>query len=98
MDCIAVFHERQRHRKPTPSMRDTLVQLRAAISKSIAEGQFGLPPAGKSFLEVPPADGQVEVVSTNIDLIAVADDVAFGVQPQHHRGFPPTMADRFDFD
>lgn len=51
----------------------------------------------EAFVEVPSANGDVSIVSADLDLFAIADRAAFGVDPQDHGRFAAAVADGFDF-
>lgn len=51
----------------------------------------------EAFVEVPSANGNVSIVSADLDLFAIADRAAFGVDPQDHGRFAAAVADGFDF-
>ena len=51
----------------------------------------------EAFVEVPSANRDVTIVSADLDLFAIADRAAFGVDPQDHGRFAAAMADGLDF-
>jgi len=77
-------------------MRVRLVIFRVSIAevfeRELVGGSFD-----EAFVEVPSANGDVSIVSTDLDLFAVADRAAFGVDPQDHGRFTAAVADGFDF-
>ena len=77
-------------------MRVRLVIFRVSIAevfeRELVGGSFD-----EAFVEVPSANGDVSIVSTDLDLFAIADRAAFGVDPQDHGRFTAAVADGFDF-
>jgi hypothetical protein len=77
-------------------MRGRLVIFNGSVAevfeRELVGGSFD-----EAFVEVPSANGDVTIVSTDLDLFAIADRAAFGVDPQDHGRFAAAMADGFDF-
>ncbi len=77
-------------------MRGRLVIFNGSVAevfeRELVGGSFD-----EAFVEVPSANGDVSIVSTDLDLFAVADRAAFGVDPQDHGRFTAAVADGFDF-
>ena len=77
-------------------MRVRLVIFNGSIAevfeRELVGGSFD-----EAFVEVPSANSDVSIVSADLDLFAIADRAAFGVDPQDHGRFAAAVADGFDF-
>ena len=63
----------------------------------VLEGELFIGTFDKAFMKVSAADGDVAIISTDLDLVAIAYWATLGIDAQHHGGFATAVADGFDF-